>query len=130
MSRSASIELPRTAEPEDDTSSYKLKVCGYTLNAKSRAPKANAVKQGVPIKLFACLLCKTLFFCSNDGGGVCVYIPVPRGWGSRPCTGTFSAFCKLCIWKSSTSQRACDIARIACLFCFFFGGWIICPTNK
>lgn len=56
MSRSASIELPRTAEPEDDTSSYKLKVCGYTLNAKSRAPKANAVKQGVPIKLFACLL--------------------------------------------------------------------------
>lgn len=79
MSRSASIELPRTAEPEDDTSSYKLKVCGYTLNAKSRAPKANAVKQGVPIKLFACLLCKTLFFFgSNDGGCVCVYIPVPQ----------------------------------------------------
>lgn len=71
MSRSASIELPRTAEPEDDTSSYKLKVCGYTLNAKSRAPKANAVKQGVPIKLFACLLCKTLFFF---GSNVCVCI--------------------------------------------------------
>lgn len=49
------VNVPK--QPAEDTQ-YARKCCGYTLQIKSRPLSKKAHKQGIPVKVFACLLCK------------------------------------------------------------------------